>query len=85
MYEIIIPKLGLDTLECEIQEWLINVGDMVEKGKPILEVESEKAVIAIEAEVSGVLSEIYAQAGETVPVGSIIGLIEVEDEKSPGD
>ena len=39
MHEIIIPKLGLDTLECDIQEWLVNVGDKVEEGKPILEVE----------------------------------------------
>ena len=77
MHEIFIPKLGLDTLECDIQEWLVDVGDRVEKGKPILEVESEKAVIAIDAEVSGVLSEIYAQAGDTVAVGSVIGLIEV--------
>ena len=76
MYEIFIPKLGLDTLECEIREWLVNVGDHVKEGKPLLEVESEKAVIAIDAEVSGVLIEIYAQTGETVPIGSIIGLID---------
>ena len=80
MHEIFIPKLGLDTLECEIQEWMVNIGDRVEKGKPLLEVESEKAVIAIDAEVSGVLSEIYAQAGETVAVGSIVGLIEVQTQ-----
>ena len=80
MHEIIIPKLGLDTLECDIEEWLVNVGDRVEEGKPILEVESEKAVIAIDAEVSGVLSEIYAQAGDTVAVGSVIGLNEVQTQ-----
>ena len=78
MHEIFIPKLGLDTLECEIQEWMVNIGDRIEKGKPLLEVESEKAVIAIDAEVSGVLSEIYGQAGDTVAVGSVIGLIDVE-------
>ena len=80
MQEIIIPKLGLDTLECDIQEWLVEVGDKVEEGKPLLEVESEKAVISIDAEVSGVLCEIYAQAGETVSVGSIVGLIAEKKE-----
>jgi len=74
--EIRIPKLGMDTLECDIKAWLVNVGDRVAPGTPLLEVETEKADVVIEAEVAGVVSEITAPAGQTVPVGSVVGLID---------
>lgn len=76
MREIRIPKLGMDTLECDIKAWLVKVGDRVAPGTPLLEVETEKADVVIEAEVTGVVKEIGAPAGETVPVGSVVGLID---------
>lgn len=76
MHEIRIPKLGLDTLECDVRRWFVNVGERVEKGAPLLEVETEKAVMNVEAEVSGLLRERRVSAGDTVDVGAIIGLIE---------
>ncbi|MBI3001918.1 MAG: hypothetical protein HYY46_26175 [Deltaproteobacteria bacterium] len=76
MHEVRIPKLGLDTLECEIRAWLVRVGERVKPGTPLLEVEMEKAVVTIEADVGGVLREVQAQAGETVAVGAIVGLID---------
>lgn len=76
MHEIRIPKLGLDTLECEIREWFAKPGDRVTRGHPLLEVESEKAVLAIEAGVSGTLREIHAQPRDTVAVGAVVGLID---------
>lgn len=76
MREILVPKLGLDTIDCEINQWLVKVGDTVARGAPLLNVETEKAVIAIEAEVAGTIREIRAQARQTVAVGAAIGLIE---------
>jgi len=76
MYEIRIPKLGMDTTECDVKAWLVKVGDRVGPGAPLLEVETEKADVVIEAEVAGVVSEIRAQAGQTVPVGTVVGLID---------
>lgn len=76
MREIRIPKLGMDTLECDIKAWLVKVGDRVAPGTALLEVETEKADVVIEAEVAGVVREITAQAGQTVPVGSVVGLID---------
>lgn len=76
MHEIRIPKLGMDTLECDIKAWLVKVGDRVSPGTALLEVETEKADVVIEAEVAGVVSEITAPAGQTVPVGSVVGLID---------
>ena len=75
MREIRIPKLGMDTLECDIKAWLVKVGDQVTPGAPLLEVETEKADVVIEAEVAGVVSEITKPAGQTVPVGSVVGFI----------
>ncbi|MFQ5828796.1 MAG: biotin/lipoyl-containing protein [Candidatus Methylomirabilia bacterium] len=76
MHEIRIPKLGMDTTDCDIKSWLVAVGVRVIPGTPLLEVETEKADVVIEAEVAGVVREITAPAGETVPVGSVVGLID---------
>ena len=76
MHEIRIPKLGMDTTECDVKAWLVKVGDRVKPGAPLLEVETEKADVVLEAEVAGVVSEIRASVGQTVPVGSVVGLID---------
>ncbi|MFQ5520141.1 MAG: biotin/lipoyl-containing protein [Candidatus Methylomirabilia bacterium] len=76
MHEIRIPKLGMDTTECDIKAWLVTPGERVSPGMPLLEVETEKADVVIEAEVEGVVQEITAPAGGTVPVGSVVGLID---------
>lgn len=80
MQEIRIPKLGLDTLECNIRGWFVKIGDEVTRGMPLLEVESEKAVIVIDAEAAGAMREIRAPAGQTVAVGAVVGLIEGETQ-----
>jgi pyruvate/2-oxoglutarate dehydrogenase complex dihydrolipoamide acyltransferase (E2) component len=76
VHEIRIPKLGMDTTDCDIKAWLVRVGDAVTPGTPLLEVETEKAEVVIEAEVAGVVREIAAPAGQNVPVGAVVGLIE---------
>lgn len=76
MHEIRIPKLGLDSIDCDISKWLVKVGDRVSPGTPLLEVETEKAVVAIEAQAGGVVREIHVKPGDNVAVGAVIGLIE---------
>ncbi len=66
----------MDTTECDVKVWLVKVGDRVSPGAPLLEVETEKADVVIEAEVAGIVSEISAPAGRTVPVGTVVGLID---------
>jgi pyruvate/2-oxoglutarate dehydrogenase complex dihydrolipoamide acyltransferase (E2) component len=75
-HEIQIPKLGMDTTACEVIAWRVKVGDRVEKGAELLEVETEKANVAIEAAVAGVVTEIRAKAGDKVDVGASVGTIE---------
>ncbi len=76
MYEVRIPKLGMDTTEAQLKSWLVKVGDRVAAGAPLLEVETEKAEVVIEAEVGGVVRELRAAIGEMVPVGGVVGLID---------
>ncbi|MBI2461571.1 MAG: hypothetical protein HYV61_08840 [Candidatus Rokubacteria bacterium] len=76
MWEIRVPKLGMDTTEAEVKRWLVRVGDRVAPGTPLLELETEKADVVLEAEVAGVVRELRAREGETIPVGSVVGLID---------
>ena len=85
---VIMPSLGFDMTEGLLARWLKNEGDPVVKGQAIAEIETEKATVEIEAAVSGILARIIVQAGETVPVGTLIGVIaeageEVTAESAP--
>ena len=53
VHEIRIPKLGMETIDCEIKSWLVGVGDRVAPGSGLLEVETEKATVVIEADEDG--------------------------------
>ncbi len=75
-HEIRIPKLGMDTTDCDVKAWLVKVGDRVGPGTPLLEVETEKADVVIEAEVAGTVRAIAAAVGERVAVGAVVGSIE---------
>lgn len=73
--EVYMPKLGLTMTEGTILRWLKAEGELVEKGQPLFEFETEKTTLELEAPVSGVLSQILAPAGTTVPVGQVIAFI----------
>jgi pyruvate dehydrogenase E2 component (dihydrolipoamide acetyltransferase) len=60
-----------------IGRWLVEVGQPVKRGQPILEVETDKAMQEVESIVSGVLVAIHANPGQEVPVGAIIATIKV--------
>ena len=75
MYELTVPKMGMDTTEVEILKWMIKAGDNIKKGDPVAEIEFEKATTEIESEVSGVVEEILYKEGDIVDVGSVIARI----------
>ena len=81
-YKVIMPILS-DTMDKgKIVKWLVKVGDYVKKETPIVEVESDKATMQVEAGVEGVVKKILASAGDEVPVKSVIAIIEpVKSEK----
>jgi pyruvate dehydrogenase E2 component (dihydrolipoamide acetyltransferase) len=79
--EIIMPKLSDTMEEGTFISWKKSVGDRVERGDIVAEIETDKANMELEAFDSGVLLETRAEAGEVVPVGTVIGLIGEPGEK----
>lgn len=75
-----LPKLGETLVEGTVSRWLKRPGDSIRKGEPLVEVETDKVNSELEAPVDGVLVEILATEGETVPVGSAIARIQEGDK-----
>jgi pyruvate dehydrogenase E2 component (dihydrolipoamide acetyltransferase) len=73
--QLLMPKIGLTMTEGKVVEWRKKEGDRVEKGEVVFVFETEKTTFEVEAPEAGILSKILAQADETVPVGSVVGLI----------
>ncbi len=73
--EITMPKLSDTMTEGSFIGWRKSVGERVERGEVIAEVETDKAVMELEAFASGVLLKTMAKGGEIVPVGTVLGLI----------
>jgi pyruvate dehydrogenase E2 component (dihydrolipoamide acetyltransferase) len=73
--EITMPKLSDTMTEGSFIGWRKSVGERVERGEVIAEVETDKAVMELEAFASGVLLKTMAKGGENVPVGTVLGLI----------
>jgi pyruvate/2-oxoglutarate dehydrogenase complex dihydrolipoamide acyltransferase (E2) component len=84
---VLMPQLGETVSEGMIAAWHKKVGDVIEKGDILLDVETDKVATEIEAPASGVLSSIDVAEGETVDVGTVLAVIAVEGEvvveKSP--
>ena len=72
MYEFIIPKMGEGDTDIEIMDIKVVVGDTIEVGYPIVEVESEKASITLESEKSGSVYEVLVKKGDIVKPGTVV-------------
>ena len=73
--EITAPASGESVTEADIGEWLVKVGDRVKRDDPIVSLETDKAAMDVPAPTSGTLKEILAEAGATVSVGDVLGII----------
>ncbi|RLG91926.1 MAG: 2-oxo acid dehydrogenase subunit E2 [Candidatus Hecatellales archaeon] len=78
-----MPKLSLTMETGKIIRWLKKEGDKVEKGEPILEIETEKVTVEVEAPASGILHKILAKEGEEVPIQKTIAIIKEPGEEIP--
>ncbi|MEW6248627.1 MAG: dihydrolipoamide acetyltransferase family protein [Nitrospirota bacterium] len=76
--DIIMPQLGESIAEGTIIKWMIAPGGRIEKDQPLLEVETDKVSLEIPSPGTGVLSEVLVQAGQTVPIGTLLGRLESE-------
>ncbi len=70
-----MPALGVAQQTGKLLKWLKAEGQAVAKGEPLMEIETDKATVEIEAPGSGVLSQVSAQAGDEIPVGRRIALL----------
>jgi pyruvate dehydrogenase E2 component (dihydrolipoamide acetyltransferase) len=77
---IVMPKLGFDMREAVLNSWLKEVGDTVNKGEVIAEIESDKATLELEAQASGVLLKLLAQPGEVMAIGANLAIVGEEGE-----
>lgn len=80
MSEIKIPELAESITEGTIAEWLVKEGDKVEKGDPIVELETDKVNVEVNSDYSGVITEIIRVEGEDVEVGDVIAKIDENAE-----
>ena len=79
-----MPALELAQETGKVLKWLKQPGDSVRKGEPIVEIETDKVTVEIEAPAAGVLREVSAQPGDVVPVGQTIALIFAAGEAGRG-
>ncbi|MGB9601422.1 MAG: dihydrolipoamide acetyltransferase family protein [Limisphaerales bacterium] len=77
---IIMPQLGESIAEATVVNFLANAGEPVQPGQEILEVETNKATMAVTSPCRGVLSEWLVKISESYPVGAILGYIDAEVE-----
>ena len=78
--DVVIPRLGSsdESDEVKIVRWLRQKGETVKQGEPLLEVETDKVNVEIEAADSGRLSEVRAQEGQVVKFNAVVAIIEGE-------
>ncbi len=81
--EMILPVLGMAQDTGKIVQWLKAEGQPVKKGEPVVEVETDKATVELEAPADGVLANVTATEGEEVPVGQVIATILAPGEALP--
>ena len=81
--EVVMPQLGSDMQDGTLVRWLKTEGDQVSRGEALAEIETDKAVVEMEAFASGVLRKVLVGEGAKVPVGQVIGFIGSPDEPLP--
>jgi len=81
--EILVPSLGESVVEATVSKWLKQVGETVDSDESLVELETDKVNIEVPSPFSGTLSSIRVKEGETVKVGSLLGI--VNEEKNTFD
>ena len=75
MTDIVVPTLGESVTEATVGQWLKSAGDAVKKDEVLVELETDKVSVEVSAAEDGVLSEIVANAGDTVEIGALLGRV----------
>jgi pyruvate dehydrogenase E2 component (dihydrolipoamide acetyltransferase) len=84
-FSVVMPALEMAQETGKLLSWRKKEGDAVSKGEPLLEIETDKAVVEVEAPADGVLAGIRASEGAEIPVGQTIAWIVAPGEHPPSD
>jgi len=76
--DVLMPQMGESIAEGTLSKWLKKVGDPVKRDEPLFEISTDKVDAEIPAPSAGVLAEIKVQEGQTVPVQTVVGVLETE-------
>jgi pyruvate dehydrogenase E2 component (dihydrolipoamide acetyltransferase) len=82
--DVIMPALGMSQETGRLVAWHREEGEAVVKGEALMEIETDKATVEIEAPASGILGRVTAKVGDEVPVGQPVGVILLEGESNAG-
>src|SRR5277367_4981351 len=82
--EIRVPRLGESITEATVGKWFKKAGDPVQADEPLVELETDKVSLEVNAPNSGILSEIAAETGQTVAIGALLGQLSGGAAASPG-
>src|SRR5688500_5714110 len=84
--DVTMPRLSDSMEEGTVLKWLVDEGAEVKRGEPLVEIETDKANMTYDADTDGVLVEIVAQEGDTLPIGDVIARIgDAGEAKSGGE
>ena len=75
MTDVVMPQMGESIAEGTIVRWIKKVGDAVERDEPLFEISTDKVDAEIPSPIAGVVAEIRAKEGDTVPVNSVVAVI----------
>jgi 2-oxoglutarate dehydrogenase E2 component (dihydrolipoamide succinyltransferase) len=73
---IVVPELGESVVEARVARWLKKPGDRVEIGEPVVELETEKIDLEVNAEKPGVITSIARKEGDDVKIGEVLGVLD---------
>ena len=83
-FEIKMPKLGESITEGTIVSWSVKVGDMIQEDDVLFEVNTAKVSAEIPSPVAGKVVEILYKEGDTVAVGTVVAIIDLDGEEASG-
>ena len=79
--ELKVPKLGMDMEDANILRWIVEEGAEVEKGDPVIEIDTDKVSYEVEANADGIIRGLRGVEGQTVPVGATLAFIAAPGEE----
>src|SRR6184192_686873 len=76
--DVLMPQMGESIAEGTVSKWLKKLGDPVKRDEPLFEISTDKVDAEIPSPTAGVLAEIKVQEGQTVPVQTLVAVIETD-------